>query len=177
MSFYCFYFGYRIGYIEEDIIPGVDSQDRDKMVFWVIMNSMVICQGVMKFLYLLRVFEKFGLLVNLIIQVVIDVIFFGIFFFSWIVLLGFLFRIAGIEVDSEDYPHVHEIIYFLFQLVRNSIGDLAVPVYTYWTDQKGTSTTSELTSFLMVLYCWSLWLANIFFMLITLLNFLIAIIT
>ena len=77
---------------------------------------------------------------------------------------------------DEEYPNVDEYIFFAFQIFRNSIGDLAVPDYTFWSNRIAQEDTNKL-AYIMIGYSWALWMVLIVFMLIVLLNFLIAIIS
>jgi len=52
---------------------------------------------------------------------------FTLFFFGWIVLFSIIFQSLGIDVDTEDYPHLNKEVVYFIQIFRNSIGDLAVP--------------------------------------------------
>ena len=59
---------------------------------------------------------------------------------------------------------------------RNTIGDLNEPSFAVWTklgEQEGLKNISEC----MILYIWVLWLVNLTFMLIILLNLLISVMT
>lgn len=57
---------------------------------------------------------------------------------------------------------------------RLSIGDLSAPKYTFWEENLESS---PFTSYFMIVIIWLVWLLEIFFVLIILLNFLIAIIS
>ena len=57
---------------------------------------------------------------------------------------------------------------------RLSIGDVSAPKYTFW---ENNLEDSPFTSYFMICLIWIVWLLEIFFVLIVLLNFLIAIIS
>ena len=74
-----------------------------------------------------------------------------------------------------DYRNVNIFMVYFLQTYRNSIGDIAAPDYSFWTTR---GAAGELySSRIMVFFVWLLWFANQFFVLIILLNFLIAIIS
>ena len=144
------------------------------MFMWVIFNSLLLVFSVIKILFFLRVNEAFGLLVQLLMQVLVDLTAFVTFFISWLFLFSMCYRIAGATVDQGDYPHVTPAVFYVIQIFRNSIGDVSTPVYDFWSDRIGESPLLAKT---MIGYSWLLFTANAFFMLILLLNFLIAIIS
>jgi hypothetical protein len=80
--------------------------------------------------------------------------------------------------NAEDYDHVDASIALILQNFRNSVGDIAVPTYDYWIPDKDSTVGYPLANFQigMVGWAWMLFLFNEFFILIVLLNFLIAII-
>ena len=78
--------------------------------------------------------------------------------------------------DDAEYPNVNEYIFFFLQIFRNSVGDLAVPDYSFWSGRISNTEENKLAHF-MIAWAWALWTILIFFMLIILLNFLIAIIS
>ena len=84
--------------------------------------------------------------------------------------------IAGITVGDDDYPNVETTIKFVIQVFRNSVGDINAPEYDYWSNKVAVKETESI-AYGMIGWGWFLWFSNIFFMLIILLNFLIAIIS
>jgi hypothetical protein len=148
------------------------------MTMWFLLNSLLLISAIFKLMFFLRINQTFGMLVQLILQVVIDFRHFGFFMVCWILIFSFLYRIAGIDVpntgDDAEYPEVNNFILFIIQIFRNSIGDLKVPDYTFWNARM---TESRVVSLVMIAYVWFLWLINIMLMLIILLNFLIAIVS
>jgi len=102
-----------------------------------------------------------------------DVGFFTFFFFCWTMIFSFLYRVQGIEIDDEDYQNVNTYAKFALQIFRNSIGDNKTPLYSFWSSH---ISDHYFIATSMISYSWILWLSNQFFMLIILLNFLIAII-
>ena len=96
----------------------------------------------------------------------------------FIVIFSLLFRITGIDVPNTgpeaEYTDVNRYVLFFLQIFRNSVGDVKVPDYSFWNER--LTQDSAISNF-MIYYSWLLWFANILFILIILLNFLIAIIS
>lgn len=122
-------------------------------------------------MFFLRISEKFGLLVDLVAQALSDAVPFTVFLIMWIILFTILFRILGFEIDGGDYSSLAESGIYLAQTYRNSIGDIAVPSYSFWESQKEFPDIQNK----MIIIIWFTWLMNQFFLTIILLNFLIAI--
>lgn len=107
---------------------------------------------------------------------------FALFFYGWILMFSLLFQILGMQVppndDNEsDYKNVNVFMVYFLQTYRNSIGDIAAPDYSFWTARGTQSTGDWYSSRFMIFLIWFFWFANQFFVLIILLNFLIAIIS
>ena len=144
------------------------------MTMWIIFNSLLLVFSTVKGLFFMRVNEYFGMLVQLLMQVLIDLVAFIVFFITWIILFCFLYKISGTGVPADDYPHVNPLVYYCIQIFRNSIGDEKTPVYNFWSSRLNTD---PLLAKSMIGYSWFLWASNAFFMLILMLNFLIAIVS
>jgi hypothetical protein len=79
------------------------------------------------------------------------------------------------RVEKDDYDGLGFKIRALIQMYRNSIGDISPPKYDLYLDTEKNITSSENT--LMISMIWLVWFFNQLFILIILLNFLIAIIS
>lgn len=90
----------------------------------------------------------------------------------WLLLFSTLFRIQGMEVDTEDYSSLGEKMIYLTKTYRDSVGDIAAPIYPSWESQTGVG---KVYAGRMLNVIWFTWLMNQFFLTIILLNFLIAI--
>ena len=60
------------------------------------------------------------------------------------------------------------------QTYRNGIGDISAPDYSYWDNGVNEKDNKF---YIMLAYIWMIWLGNQFFILIIMLNFLIAVIS
>lgn len=135
-------------------------------------NVFLLSMATLKIFFFLRIYDEFGLLVQLFLQVLSDVTTFSTFFGGWIVLFAVIFQTMGIAFDEGDYPNLGTFTKYLMYSYRNSIGDINPPLYDFWSSRIEESAT---VSTLMIGMVWFAWLANQFIMLITLLNFLITI--
>lgn len=98
-----------------------------------------------------------------------------------------MYKVSGIDpISHGDYDNLDMGSALVFQNFRNAIGDLTVPSNSLWftfdskkyPNQPDLSNTSQrFISYGMVYWGWALFLLSIFFNLIILLNFLIAIIS
>jgi predicted membrane protein len=156
-------------------------------MLWVFIHSAMLVLITFKLMFFMRVSENFSSLVKLINNVIAQVGPFTIFFTMWMITMCLLFRVSGITLieGSDDYPEVNGYFALFMQNFRNSIGDISTPQHSYWfpTTIKGLSkgaqaleTDATSVQTIMAYWGWVLFLFNEFFILIVLLNFLIAII-
>ena len=117
----------------------------------------------------MRVFERFGFLVQMIIQSYWDSADFFLFFFIWVFLFTVLSHITRIEVSDEDYPAVNNILATLMTAYRNCIGDLVSPAYGAWVDKDG--------GIVVIYITWIIFFGQTMMMIIVLLNFVISVIS
>jgi len=150
----------------------------EKMLLWVFLNTTMILLLTIKCLFFVRVTQSYGQLVKLISQTLIDVKVFTVFFIVWCFIFAGLFRVAGFGFDYSDYTFLSSILANFLTIYRNAIGDIKTPTYTYWTNKSTISADNfDLVSGGMATYAWFLFFLNQTFMMIILLNFLIAIIS
>jgi hypothetical protein len=81
----------------------------------------------------------------------------------------------GMRVPGDDYDGLGFKMRAFLQMYRNSIGDISPPKYDLYLDIDKNITSTENT--LMISIIWMVWFLNQVFILIILLNFLIAIIS
>jgi hypothetical protein len=126
----------------------------------------------------MRIVEDFGFLGQMVTLTVIDMsyfLFYFIFFVGMFTWINYTFHLIVANEETNDYPGVMNAMALVVMTFRNSIGDLAPPDYKEWLGEK-----EELDSSLKVVYVgiiWSVWVIQVIFMIVTLLNFLIAVIT
>jgi len=134
---YCCYFLVRMFDTESTLLPleaGTSlSQGQVTFLYHMsLLNCFIICQSFLKIMFFLRVFEQFGLLVDLVAQALSDSIPFTCFLIMWLILFSLLFRILGFEIDDGDYSSMGQASIYVLQTYRNSVGDIAAPAYSFW---------------------------------------------
>jgi len=120
-----------------------------------------------KIMFFLRVFEDMGKLVMLLGKCLFDMQPFLLFFFMLLAFFTVFFRILRVEFDAKDYPGLPSSAIIVLQSYRNSIGDIAPPEFEDFQSNDGVILT----------LIWFIWFMNQFFILIIMLNFLIAVIS
>lgn len=101
-----------------------------------------------------------------------------IFFTAWILFFTIFNRIIEVEFGLDDYTLVESNIALFLQTYRNSIGDLAVPMYPRWELLvRSEDPNDQIVGNVMIFIVWFMWIVHQFIMLILLLNFLIAIVS
>lgn len=165
----------RIMYGDRHVLPHkVEEEDAIIVSFWVVFNTILLLLQVLKLLYFMRVSEKLAKIVKLSSQVFYDVSAFTVFLIFWVLVFLFLFIIAGFTFDTGDYDYTLREVSMLLQIYRNSFGDISTPQYDMWTENEHLSHVGKC---LYVLWAWVLFSIHEFFILIVLLNFLIAIVS
>ena len=121
-----------------------------------------------KICFFIRIFNDYGLLVNLVQTCLSDIVPFCIFLTIWLICFYLLYHVTGIESPdrSGQLGLNHENIQDFFYIWSNSIGNIH-----YWA-----STTVVSNEYVMALMS-LIWFLNQFFVVIILLNFLIAVIS
>ena len=88
----------------------------------------------------MKISDKLGMLVQLVVTCLIDVIPFSIFLFIWLVAFTLLYKVVGAEsYMHSEYSNLNKFFMQTVQIWENSIGDISAPTYDYWTknlDQK-----------------------------------------
>lgn len=78
------------------------------MLFWVIMNTLIVVISSMYLIFYARVFEQFGLFVRMCKHTLVSMSNFLIFLIFWIIFFAYLFAIAGSPTNNdEDYKYVN----------------------------------------------------------------------
>lgn len=155
-------------------------------------------QAFAKGLSFVRIFDDYGFLVRMIGLTVNELIPFMAFFFVYTLLFAIAFMIMGIKLDhtrpgtlvatnpkgkisrrssSPQYPGLDQTIGYMLYSFRNAIGDLTDPNYDRWIMRTDAGEISETGEILAVGLTWCMWLFQAIFMVIILLNYLIAVIS
>ena len=150
-----------------------------------IINFVISLFHLIQIMKYLTVVKQFGNIIDLSIAVLGQVSYFLVFYLLWIMMLAVTYGILGITVDKDedhpddgqDYERMSRFIQLLFFTFRNSVGDLIVPDASYWNLFKHQENYGAEKSLVMVGILWFVWVFNIFYMVIILLNFLISMVS
>jgi hypothetical protein len=108
------------------------------LTIMVVFNVFLIFQAFVKVCYYLQAFEHLGNLVKMLTGCIVDVFYFMIFFFMWIIFFSCMFQIVGLEIFQDDYFSFNIYITYLIYTYRNAIGDLDPPAYNFWLSRAST---------------------------------------
>ena len=127
----------------------------------------------------MRMNTKFGMLVELVRRVSYDVIPFTLFTMMWVVMMTMLYIILGSYDTYDTGDHLIPFVNHVISTFENMVGNINNPSDAYWSNQlkKGLENHHKVGSYVAIYLIWFLWFMNQFFLLIILLNFLIAVIS
>lgn len=166
----------------EEVKEDASLRQHNVYSYMVFLNVMVLLCSFFKVQLYLRVFENFGMLLELLSKTVDEIRLFAGFFYTWIFMFSLIFQILGMQIPNQeskdsDYKELNIFVAYFFYTYRNSIGDINAPVTSFWTTRATHMPDSATETSLIMFVIWTFWLLNQFFVLIVLLNFLIAIIS
>ena len=119
------------------------DESRDTMLFWVVIHSVLLVLITFKLMFFMRVSDNFASLVKLVGDVLSKVGPFMVFFMMWLITLSLLYKIAGIEIENEDYKRLDKATSLMIQNFRNAIGDINAPSADIWfSDETATTFTA-----------------------------------
>ena len=85
---YLIYFCMRMSDPTRKMIPKDDTAGSTGMIVgWIFLNSFMLLNSVIKLMFFMRVFVAFGMLVQLVLTVLQDVVNFTIYFICWVFLM------------------------------------------------------------------------------------------
>jgi hypothetical protein len=120
-----------------------NATDEDVEIFWFIMNTIILISSGLYCMFYARMFERFGRMIKLIGSVLRELIIFLVFFGFWNLMFCWLTRIAGQDVDEDDYTNLGINMIFFVNVFRNSIGDVQLPKTTLWDNHLIKSTSGD----------------------------------
>ena len=139
-----------------------------------IVNVILTICIVFKIMFFMRINTNLGLLVELVKRVMKDMFSFTVFLFVWIGAFTFLYILLGSYDTVGKKEHISPVVMHLIQTFENTVGNIKDPRYQFWLDNlKDHEGVSQFTIYVI----WVVWFMNQFFLLIVLLNFLIAVIS
>ena len=130
----------------------------------------------------LRIFPTYGQIIRLSYKVMFEAMAFSVFFYSVITLFASGYYILGNKTgghpdsghgDGDEYGRLRMNLGIFFYSYRTAIGDLEVPNTSDWDQIEPDKSKREF----IIHFIWFIWMMQQYFMLIVLLNFLIAIIS
>lgn len=168
-----------------------------------VLYIIALIQAFTKGLSFLRIFDEFGFLVKMIGITLSELIPFINIFFVFTLYFGIAFMIMDIEIDTSvpdsseppqysydqmsnyklsaplRYPGINKTMAFLIYSFRNSIGDLATPSYDKYIVMRKEKDNEfdDIDEILAISLVWGIWLFQGIFMIIILLNYLVAVIS
>ena len=121
---------------------------------------------------LLKVYRKFGVLVELIVKTIYEIYPFLVVFFMWDIIFAFIFKILGAyHEEAEGFPLLNNNIGYFFISFGNSIGNIQDPSFDDIHELN-----ADHYSFLIIGQVYCIWFVNQIFLNIILLNFVIALV-
>jgi len=117
-----------------------ESDDMENSVLLRISISFSLILGFLKVLFFLRINEKFGMLSDLMIKCIQDMMPFLVFFITFITVFAGVATVVETSYKNEDpsqddYPKLPNWAIMLIQTYRNGIGDISPPDYGYWDNK------------------------------------------
>jgi hypothetical protein len=82
------------------------SKTKDKELSVILLQFFLIGLGFLKMLFFIRIYKKYGQLVNMVADTVQGLIPFLAFFFLWVLIFGFLFWILQVEINNADTEYL-----------------------------------------------------------------------
>jgi len=122
-----------------------------------IFNTFILILAVLQLHYYLRISEHFGKLVKLVGNCIIHALPFLIFYFGWILIFSIIFQILGMEIFNDEYIGLPDWVTYFIYTYRNSLGDISVPIYTYWMEKLNTNQNIANS---MIGIIWIFWFVN-----------------
>ena len=149
----------------------------DAGVFIPELKLLLIIMAFLKLLFFIRIFEAYGFLVQMISACVQDLIPFLMSYWIFMIVFSICFVVLNMEIDPE-VAEADGLNYFqktILQTFRTSIGQLGMP--TYHNIIRANKMNPSIFNTINIYLIWLIWAIQTFFMLVIMLNFLIAVIT
>lgn len=136
------------------------------------LRIILVILSFVKLMFFLRVFEKYGFLVQIIMSCCIDLIPFIFFYMIAIIMFSLVFATLKMEIDEENNTsrHVGFFEKMLIETFRSSIGEVGLPKYSLLLARP-----DSVCNTLNIALIWVTWFIQVFFMFIIMMNFLIAV--
>ena len=132
------------------------------------MKVLVIVQMLAKLNFFLRIYDKYGLLVNLITTCFKDIVPFVVYMITWLLSFVMAYKQIGIKAPLRKGFQQDDFFGILIYVWQNSIGNIDDPDSSSFVNDPPT---------IQIYIIWFVWTLNQFVIVIILLNFLIAVIS
>ena len=141
-----------------------------------VLQIMILLLATTRILQYIRYKESFSFLVQMLMAVIFDLAPFLTIFLIFIIVFTFIIVIMEGDIDPEDYEGIPKFMRIMIQIFRNSIGDISIVQYGKWGEESSDpiDLDYERAKPFAKFIIWTFWFFNLFFMLIIMLNFLIA---
>lgn len=129
---YIIYFAFRMNDPSFKMIDDSEEKGTGKLMAWDLVGIVLLINATIKLMFFSMIYEQYGIMVQMVIEVINKIKYFLAFLLYWCTVFSWLFKVAHIEIGTDDYPGVHPFIFYWLQIVRNTISDLATPSYSKW---------------------------------------------
>jgi len=150
-----------------------EGYDND-LSFFPLLKLFNILLAFTKMGFFVRIFEDYGFLVQMVIFVLQSLIPFNVVYLIFVLIFSICNVVLKLDID-EEVDEAQKLSYFqktLLQTFRTGLGELGMPSFKTVMQQKDTFFRT-----MNVYLIWLLWFLTVFFLLIFMINFLIAVIT
>lgn len=144
------------------------------LAFFPLLKLINILLAFIKMGFFVRIFEEYGFLVQMVNSVLRSLIPFTVVYIILVLIFSICNVVLRLKVD-EEVDEAQQLTYFqktVLQTFRTGIGELGVPNFE-WVMKQEDSWFRTINIYLI----WILWFLTVFFLLIFMINFLIAVIT
>lgn len=138
--------------------------------------------ALVKVLFLIRVSKKMSFLVMMIINVIIEIKYFMVLFFIFILIFAQCFHL--VSLDHATYGRIPELLALSIACLRSAMGDFAIFDMRYgfdlmdsYTDENGELLYKHRLSYEIILFTIFIYLLVAFFLFMIFMNFIIAVIS
>ena len=137
------------------------------------LRLMLVALTMIKLLFFVRIFEEYGFLVSMIQYCIIDLIPFLVTYMLFLTIFAMLYTVLRMEPDPETagIQNTPDFVIILLVAFRNAIGEVGLPTYSEVAGKDDSIFKS-----INILLIWATWYFQTFFLLVIMLNFLIAVI-
>lgn len=159
----------------EPLLPDSDhARSHTRQALLSCLSILLVASILSKIKFFLRLSDYMGQLVQLIDKCSYETWTISNFLTFFCMFFSLIFIYLGDSGDDKDYEGINVFLAMNLNVLRNAIGDIIVPTYTYWIEKHDEAPR---TSHAAIMVLWLIWDIQIFIMLIMLLNFLIAIVS